>query len=146
MALAADAPAEGAGVRLDVAALRDDHADLWRTTPAGLPCLGPRVGWRRHFANERAARRLLDRLASETEKLPEDEGGRRAWRDSVAERLREFGAQRLGWLRHCQKDATGHMGADMRTPLAHRARPRPRWSVGSLHRWRPPCFFTTSDS
>jgi hypothetical protein len=97
LALAADAPAEGAGARLDVAALRDDHADLWRTTPAGLPYLGPRVGWRRHFANERAARRLLDRLASETEQLPEDEGGRRAWRDSVAERLREFGAQRLGW-------------------------------------------------
>jgi hypothetical protein len=81
----------------DVPSLRDEHARLWKTTPPDLPRLGPRVGWRRHVGNERAARRLLDRLARETASLPERPSARRAWRDSVAERLRAFGKERLGW-------------------------------------------------
>ena len=97
LALAAAAPAGGGAVPLDVAALRDEHARLWRTTAPALPDLGPRVGWRRHFANERAARRLLDELAAETESIPGEEGVRRAWQEAVAARLRAFGERRLGW-------------------------------------------------
>ncbi|MFN8094731.1 MAG: hypothetical protein U0599_21360 [Vicinamibacteria bacterium] len=82
---------------IDVAALREEHAERWRTTRAELPDLGPRVGWRRHFGNERAAGRLVDSLADELDRLPADEEGRRAWRDSVSGRLRAFGAERLGW-------------------------------------------------
>ena len=82
---------------LDVATLRDEHARAWAATPAEMPELGPRVGWRRHFGNERAARRLLDSLAGELDRLPADDEGRRAWRESVADRLRAFGAERLGW-------------------------------------------------
>jgi hypothetical protein len=96
-ALAVEGDAATGGVRLDVTALVEAYSRLWRTTPPELPDLGPRVGWRRHFGNERAARRLLDTLATETERVPHDEAGRRAWRDSVAERLRAFGAERLGW-------------------------------------------------
>jgi hypothetical protein len=89
--------ASTSGPPLDVAALAEAHARLWRTTPPDLPDLGPRAGWRRHLGNERAARRLLDSLASEIDRLPPDDAGRRAWRDSVTERLRAFGAERLGW-------------------------------------------------
>src|ERR1700730_11502850 len=62
-----------------VGALRDLHAALWSATAAELPPLGPRVGLRRHFANARAARRLIDELAGELEQAPEGErerGGR----------------------------------------------------------------------
>ena len=49
---------------LDGALLVETHARLWRTTPPELPDLGPCTGWRRHFGNERAARRLLDALVT----------------------------------------------------------------------------------
>ena len=97
LALAATPAAGGGTVPLDVAALRDEHARLWWTTAPALPDLGPRVGWRRHFANEHAAGRLLDELAAETESVPGEECARRAWQDSVARRLRAFGERRLGW-------------------------------------------------
>src|ERR1700680_5343197 len=58
-------------------ALRDLHAALWAATPADLPPLGPRVGLRRHFANARAARRLIGELAVELERAPADERERR---------------------------------------------------------------------
>jgi len=80
-----------------VGALRDLHAALWAATPAELPPLGPRVGLRRHFANARAARRLIDELAVELVQAPADELERRAWREQVRERLQRFGDERLGW-------------------------------------------------
>lgn len=80
-----------------VGALRDLHAALWAATPAELPVLGPRVGLRRHFANARAARRLIDELAVELEQAPEGERERQAWREQVRERLQRFGDERLGW-------------------------------------------------
>jgi hypothetical protein len=80
-----------------VAALRDEHAALWAATPADLPRLGPRVGLRRHLANARAARRLIDELAVELEQVPDGERERRAWREQVRERLQRFGDERLGW-------------------------------------------------
>jgi hypothetical protein len=88
---------ERAPASSDVAALREEHARLWRTTPAELPALGAPVGWRRHVGNEHAARRLLDTLATEVDRVPEGAAARRAWLSSVAERLRTFGAERLGW-------------------------------------------------
>jgi hypothetical protein len=86
-----------AAERLDVAALREEAARRWRRTPAELPSFGPRVGAWRHLANERATRRLLDTLAREIDGLADDAASRRAWRDSVAGRLRAFGRERLGW-------------------------------------------------
>jgi hypothetical protein len=80
-----------------VGALRDAHAAMWAETPAALPALGPRVGLRRHFANARAARRLIDELAIELERAPDGEEERRTWREQVRERLQRFGDERLGW-------------------------------------------------
>jgi len=62
-----------------------------------MPSLGPRVGWLRRFSNERAARRLVDALAGEIQRLPDEEDERRAWRDAVRERLQAFGEERLCW-------------------------------------------------
>jgi hypothetical protein len=79
-----------------VDALRDELARLWQRTPPELPVLGPRTGWLRRLSNERAARQLVDALASEAARLPPDEVGRRAWRESVAARLAAFAEERLG--------------------------------------------------
>jgi hypothetical protein len=97
LALAGTAPARGDSIPLDVDELRDEHVRLWKSTASELPCLGPGIGLRGHLVNESSARRLLDTLAREAEALPEDEETRRAWRRSVARRLRAFGEQRLGW-------------------------------------------------
>src|SRR6202158_1445538 len=80
-----------------IGALRDEHAALWAETPAEMPVLGPRVGLPRHFANARAARRLIDELAVQLEHVPDEEAERRAWREAVRERLQRFGDERLGW-------------------------------------------------
>ena len=80
-----------------VAALREEHERLWATTPAELPALGPRSGFRLRLANEWAAARLIDTLAAEVERVPDGERERRSWRERVRERLQAFGAARLGW-------------------------------------------------
>ena len=85
------------GLRPRVGALRDDHVALWATTPAALPILGPVVRFSRHFGNARATARLIDELAAEIPGLPEGEPERRAWQETVRERLQGFGAARLGW-------------------------------------------------
>jgi hypothetical protein len=87
----------GPSLRGRVAALRDRHARLWTDTPAELPALGPATGWRRRFANARAAARLVDNLAAEAARLPPDPGARRAWQAQVRERIQDFGAARMGW-------------------------------------------------
>jgi len=84
-------------LQVRVGALRDTHAAMWAETPAELPVLGPRVGLRRHFANARAARRLIDELAGELERVPDGEPERLAWREALRERLQRFGDERLGW-------------------------------------------------
>jgi len=89
--------AEEAGLADRVAALRDVHERLWATAPAELPPLGPRSGLRLRLGNEYAAARLIDRLAAEVEQVPEGDGERNAWRESVRGRLQAFGAARLGW-------------------------------------------------
>jgi hypothetical protein len=86
-----------ASFRARVAALRDAHATLWAATPARLPALGPAAGFRRHFANSRAAAHLLDELAAEAGRVPDGEAERLAWRETVRERLQRFGDARLGW-------------------------------------------------
>ena len=65
--------------------------------PGAMPTVGQRVGFLRQRSNARAARRLIDDLASEIEQLPEGEPERRAWRESVRERLQQFGHHRLAW-------------------------------------------------
>ena len=85
------------GLPTRVVALRDEHSRLWLATPSAMPALGPPVSWLRHLSNERAARRLVDRLAAEVERVPRSERERGAWREGVRERLRAFGEQRLDW-------------------------------------------------
>lgn len=88
---------EEPGLAERVDALRDAHARLWATTSAELTALGPRSGFRLRLGNEYAAARLIDALAAEVDRVPEGECERRAWRESVRERLQAFGAARLGW-------------------------------------------------
>jgi hypothetical protein len=66
-------------------------------TPAELPGLGPETGFRRRFGNARAAASLIDELAAEGNRVPEDLRERRAWQAVVRERLQDFGAARLEW-------------------------------------------------
>jgi hypothetical protein len=87
----------GPGLPGRVPALRDRHARLWAATPAELPSLGPETGWRCRFSNARAAARLIDGLAAEADRLPEEPAEKRAWQQRVRETLQEFGAARLGW-------------------------------------------------
>jgi hypothetical protein len=89
------APHQGFEAR--VTALRDEHAALWAETPASLPAIGPAVGARRHFGNARAAARLIDQVAREAERAPEEVEARHAWREALRERLQAFGDARLGW-------------------------------------------------
>jgi hypothetical protein len=77
--------------------LRDEHAALWRATADDLPDLGPRIGICRHAGNERAATRLIDELAAEATRVPQQPDRRRAWQETVRERLQRFGDERLGW-------------------------------------------------
>jgi hypothetical protein len=91
------AASEELGLRARVAALRDEQVRLWGDTPPMMPTLGPPVGWLGHLSNERAARRLVDVLAAEIERLPDGERERRAWRERVRERLQSFGEKRLCW-------------------------------------------------
>jgi hypothetical protein len=85
------------GLESRVATLRDRHARLWAATPAELPRLGPATGWRRRLANARAAARLIDDLAAEVDRVPQEGRERRAWQARVRETLQDFGAARLGW-------------------------------------------------
>jgi hypothetical protein len=85
------------GLRERVGSLRDRNAALWAATPPELPVMGPRVGFRRHFANSRAAAGLIETLAAEVSRLPAGKQERQAWRETVRERVQEFGATRLGW-------------------------------------------------
>ena len=62
-----------------------------------VPHPGPGSGIRLRLGNEWAAARLIDTLAAEVERAPDGECERRAWRESVRERLQAFGAARLGW-------------------------------------------------
>ena len=75
----------------------DDTLARWWATPCVMPELGPRIGFRQRFSNARAAKRLIDDLAAEIERLPESEPERSGWRDRVRERLQRFGEDRLGW-------------------------------------------------
>jgi hypothetical protein len=80
-----------------VRSLSDSYSALWNATPAELPVLGPRFGFRRHLSAARAARRLIETLAAEVVELPDGEHERRAWRETVQDRLQEFGGRYLGW-------------------------------------------------
>ncbi len=90
-------PVEPSGFEDLISTLRDEHLGLWARTPAEMPRLGPRVGLLRQFSNARAARRLIDAITGELGRLPDEERERLAWRETVRERLRHFGQERLGW-------------------------------------------------
>ena len=68
---------EEPGLADRVAALREAYQRLWATTPAELPALGPRSGFRLRLGNGYAAGRLIDALAAEVERVPEGECERR---------------------------------------------------------------------
>jgi hypothetical protein len=74
-----------------------DFLTLWDRTSPVPPELGPKVGlWQQH-SNARAASRLIDEIASEIARLPDDESERHQWRERVRARLQSFGNDRLGW-------------------------------------------------
>jgi hypothetical protein len=80
--------------------LRDVNRELetlWARSATDPPDVGSPIGWLRQWSNARAARALVDDLAAEIEQLPDDDTGRAAWRQTVRERLQQFGHQRLGW-------------------------------------------------
>ena len=85
------------GLKNRVAALRDCHARIWASTRAELPELGPETGLWTHRVNARAAARLIDELAAEVDRMPEESRERTAWQAAVRDRLQDFGAARLGW-------------------------------------------------
>jgi hypothetical protein len=80
-----------------VAVLAAEHAAWWAATPAALPALGQPSSRLRRWSNARATARLVDTLAAELTRLPDEPGARAAWRDSVRERLQDLGERRLGW-------------------------------------------------
>ena len=96
-ALPVEAAAESLCLESRVASLAHEYASQWTATRPELPALGVRVGLRAHFANARAAARLLDELCTEAERVPDGEEARRVFREAVRVRLQEFGAERLGW-------------------------------------------------
>jgi hypothetical protein len=77
--------------------LRSLHVELWRKTDTRPPNLGDRFAPQRQAENERAAERFLAEVARLCEAWPDSEASRRAWREDVRERVREFGERRLGW-------------------------------------------------
>jgi hypothetical protein len=77
--------------------LHRECRSLWEICPRDVPEVGPRVGWLRQRSNARATRRLIDELAAELERLPQDEPRRAEWRDAVRHCIQRFGHQRLGW-------------------------------------------------
>jgi hypothetical protein len=79
------------------ASVCNEFLTLWAATPLEMPVVGPPVGFLRKRSNARAAARLIDELALEIEQLPEGESERRTWRDSIRDRLQQFGQERLGW-------------------------------------------------
>ena len=72
------------GFRAELAALERRYVGLWDTIGEAPPRLGEPVTRRRQFANARAARRLVDRLAREVEGFPTSEPQRRTWRQRVS--------------------------------------------------------------
>ena len=81
----------------DLAGLERRYALLWHGMPTTAPCLGDPVTRRRQRTHARAARALVGRLATETERYPESERLRPAWRRRVEEEVRRFGEECLGW-------------------------------------------------
>ena len=83
--------------RNDLDALEGRYVDLWQRTPDEPPSLGPPVSRRRQIANARAARRLIDRLAREVERYPDEDDESAHWRNELEAEVRAFGESRLGW-------------------------------------------------
>lgn len=79
------------------ASVCNEFLALWAATPLEMPQIGPGVSFLRQRSNARAAARLIDDLAAEIEQLPAGEPERRAWRETIRERLQQFGQERLGW-------------------------------------------------
>lgn len=105
-----------------VASLRDEYAARWERTPPRLPPLGDPAGWWRHVTNARAARLLMDGLASQACNVPADTNQRQAWRDQVRERLQQFGASRLGWPAGYRRLVFGDAFFTASTDFARQAR------------------------
>jgi hypothetical protein len=88
---------DGSRVGDRLLSVRAELSALWETGERELPDTGPPVSWFRKQSNARAARRLIDELAGEVERLPHHEPARAAWRDAVRRRLQQFGEQCLNW-------------------------------------------------
>lgn len=77
--------------------LREKYTQLWWDTPCDTPLLGALVPCRRQKDNAREAEHLIDSLAREIERYPDREQDQRAWHNGIKDRVRQFGAERLGW-------------------------------------------------
>jgi hypothetical protein len=75
----------------------DECLAIWRHTPDRLPVLGPASGVYRRFGNARAATRLIDELAAQMVRYPDEPVRRRDWQDAIRGSVRRFGEERLGW-------------------------------------------------
>jgi hypothetical protein len=83
--------------RAQIDGTRREFISLWHATPATVPALGDNPGFLRRCSNARAARQLIDDLASDVRRMPDGEPERLVWREQVRERLQRFGEDRLGW-------------------------------------------------
>ncbi len=109
-------------LRPRIRAVCQECATLWDTTPEELPVLGPRVGPWRHLGNARGAARLIDELAAGVQRVPDSGRERAAWRETVRERLQQFGDQRLGWPAGYRRLVFGDSFFDASTAFADQAR------------------------
>jgi hypothetical protein len=89
-----DAPDEPDPQLLD---LTGRHCGLWWQTPCEIPRPGPRVPAQAQRENARASERLIEELADAVLDYPESEPDRLRWRRTLEARVRQFGAERLGW-------------------------------------------------
>ncbi len=118
----ASEPAAGARFDQRFDRLCRRYESLWWNTSSGPPDLGPPPGRWRQWRTARATRRLIDELAGEVERYPDEAGERRAWRKRLKARLQAFGEQRFGWPRGYRDLLFGDEFFDATVEFARQAR------------------------
>lgn len=77
--------------------LCDEFTDLWHSTPARMPEIGPPISRRKQWVTGRDAMRLIDRLEEEIDRARRCPAEWDASRDDLRRRVERFGLDRLGW-------------------------------------------------
>jgi hypothetical protein len=73
------------------------YSELWHSTEETTPRIGPTTARYRRWRNARATRGLIERLAAEIRRYPDDQTDRHRWRHGLRETVSRFGEERLGW-------------------------------------------------